>query len=52
MGGVVEVQPRLHIDLSHVDALGLGRSNERDSRQHRCRHDKSDFYHGESSLDV
>src|SRR6266404_5962235 len=51
MGGVVDMQPGLHIDLGHLDALGLGRSDERDSRQHRCRHDKSDFHHGESSLE-
>src|SRR5882672_10491463 len=41
MGGVVDMQPGLHIDLGHLDALGLGRSDERGSRQHRCRHDKS-----------
>src|SRR6476646_403014 len=50
IGGVVDMQPGLHIDLGHLDALGLGRSGERGSRQHRCRHDKSDFHHGESSL--
>src|SRR6478736_8412739 len=50
IGGVVDMQPGLHIDLGHLDALGLGRSGERGSRQHRCCHDKSDFHHGESSL--
>src|SRR6266404_9511222 len=49
---VLEVPPGLHIDLGHLDALGLGRSDERGSRQHRCRHDKSDFDHGGSSLDL
>src|SRR5882672_7274012 len=43
---VVAVPPDLNIDaLGHLDALGLGRSDERGSRQHRCgcrRHDKSD----------
>src|SRR6266850_2849255 len=44
---VVEVPPGLHIDLGHLDALGLGRSDERGSRQHRCgcRHGKSDLHH-------
>ena len=48
---IVEVPP-LHIYLGHLDALGLGRSEGRGSRQRRCRHDKSDFHHGESSLDL
>jgi hypothetical protein len=44
---VVEVPPGLHIDLGHLDALGLGRSDERGSRQHHCgcRHGKSDLHH-------
>ena len=29
IGGVVDMQPGLHIDLGHLDALGLGRSGER-----------------------
>jgi hypothetical protein len=41
--GVVEVQPSLHIDLGHLGALGFDQSDERDSRQYRCRHDKNDF---------
>src|SRR5258708_2273620 len=46
---VVAVPPDLNIDaLGHLDALGLGRSDERGSRQHRCgcRHGKSDLHHG------
>src|SRR6267143_1969358 len=45
---VVAVPPDLNIDaLGHLDALGLGRSDERGSRQHRCgcRHGKSDLHH-------
>src|SRR5260370_23278637 len=44
---VVEMPPGLHIDLGHLDALGLGRSDERGSRQHSCgcRHGKSDLHH-------
>ena len=45
---VVAVPPDLNIDaLGHLDALGLARSDERGSRQHRCncRHGKSDFHH-------
>src|SRR5882672_8081327 len=45
---VVAVPPDLNIDaLGHLDALGLGRSGERGSRQHRCgcRHGKSDLHH-------
>src|SRR5258708_11446965 len=45
---VVAVPPDLNIDaLGHLDALGLGRSDERGSRQHRygCRHSKSDLHH-------
>jgi len=44
---VVAVPPDLNID-----ALGLGRSDERGSRQHRCgcRYGKSDLHHVESSL--
>src|ERR1700686_1178004 len=48
---VVAVPPDLNIDaLGHLDALGLGRSGERGSRQHRCgcRHGKSDLHHGGS----
>src|SRR3981189_2276974 len=33
---VVAVPPDLNIDLGHLDALGLGRSGEGGSRQHRC----------------
>src|SRR5437660_5766536 len=50
---VVAVPPDLNIDaLGHLDALGLGRSDERGNRQHRCgcRHSKSDLNHVESSL--
>src|SRR6266403_1053520 len=50
---VVAVPPDLNIDaLGHLDALGLGRSGERGSRQHGCgcRHGKSDLHHVESSL--
>src|SRR5947207_7249373 len=45
---VVAVPPDLNIDaLGHLDALGLGRSDERGSRQHRCGgcHSKSDLHH-------
>src|ERR1700686_5482644 len=45
---VVAVPPDLNIDaLGHLDALRLGRSEERGSRQHRCRcrHGKSDLHH-------
>jgi len=41
---VVAVPPDLNIDaLGHLDALGLGRSGERGSRQHSCgcRHGKN-----------
>jgi hypothetical protein len=43
---VVEVPPGLHIYLGHLDALSLGRSDERSS-QHRCgrQHGKSGFHH-------
>src|SRR6202165_926118 len=46
---VVAVPPDLNIDaLGNLDALGLGRSDERGSRQHRCdcRHGKSDLHVG------
>src|SRR6266576_5537061 len=45
---VVPVPSDLNIDaLGHLDALGLGRSDQRGSRQHRCgcRHGKSDLHH-------
>src|SRR6266404_8390084 len=45
---VVAVPPDLNIDaLGHLDALGLGRSDERGNRQRRCgcRHSKSDLHH-------
>jgi hypothetical protein len=45
---VVAVPPDLNIDaLGHLDALGLGRSGEVGSRQHRCGccHGKSDLHH-------
>src|ERR1700742_1783279 len=29
MGGVVDMQPGIHIELGHLDALGLGRSDKR-----------------------
>src|SRR6266550_8919278 len=51
---VVAVPSDLNIDadLGHLDALGLGRSNERGSRQHSCgcRHGKSDLHHVGSLL--
>src|SRR5258705_4572231 len=45
---VIAVPPDLNIDaLGHLDVLGLGRSDERGSRQQRCgcRHGKSDLHH-------
>src|SRR5713101_142377 len=50
---VVAVPPDLNIDaLGHLDALGLGRSDKRGSRQQccGCRHGKSDLHHGSGTI--
>ena len=41
--------PALPSAASHLDALGLGRSDERSSRQHRCRHETVTPLHHRSS---
>src|SRR6266516_3722721 len=49
----VAVAPDLNINLGHLELLlGLGRSGERGSRQHRCgcRHDEGDLHHWASSF--